>query len=222
MQFIRVQKVIHGEAVGALKLRLDTNPGIFADEIPWTEVLSQSGTTTDLPVSNRSVGMHKPDIRLIPGTVFRRLIAKGCRTCRDPATATSKRTGTPRVPNVLVVHMDDPPRRLGDVEGATYGHVMKSCSPSCFPTTVMLEKPGKKSQEFLKNEAVTAWQGQGDAVVAAKMRSTMDPWGRKAMANAPSTSKLLACHGNTTEAVAVVREEPSEMMAGFLPGALAP
>ena len=191
MKFIRVQKAIHGEAAGTLKLCLDTNPGIFADETPWTEVLSPSGTTTDLPVPDRSVGMNKTEIRLMSGTDFHRLIATGRRTCRGPVTTTSKRAGTPRVPNVPVVRMDDPSDRLGDVEGATYGYAMKSCSPSCSPTTIMLEKPGKKPQEFLKNEAVGAWQGQGDAVVAAKMRSTMDPWGRKAMAKCAIDFKVI-------------------------------
>jgi ABC-type phosphate/phosphonate transport system substrate-binding protein len=94
------------------------------------------------------VARHEPDIAFMPIADFHRLVAKGDDYYRGFAIATSKFTGTTNLPSVLVVRKDDPAASLNDLEGARYGYINKSCSSSYFPPAILLQKHGKKLDDF--------------------------------------------------------------------------
>src|SRR5271156_4852961 len=165
--------------MSATMFLLDKNLGFSVDEKPWPGILSAAGIktveTTDLPHLDDMVAKHEPDIAFMPIADFHRLVAKGDDHYRGFAIATSKFTGTTNLPSVLVVRKDDPAASLNDLEGARYGYINKSCSSSYFPPAILLQKQGKKLDDFLKLMPTAAWQGQIDAVVSKEVRATMVP-----------------------------------------------
>jgi hypothetical protein len=213
------------QSAGSLKFLIDTNLGIHTDEMPWKEVLPRLGitseSTTDLPALDRSVEAHEPDICFMPVADFHRVHAKGDRTYRGFAIATSKFTGTTNLPSVLVVRNDDPANSLNDLEGATYGYINKSCSSSYFPPYILLNSQGKDASAFLKMQPVPAWQGQIDAVVAKTVRSTMVPedvW--KTTPENAITTKVIGRYDEATPAIVVIRDGLDEAVAKSLLDAL--
>jgi phosphonate transport system substrate-binding protein len=214
-----------GGAEPTLLFLLDKNLGLPEGEWPWSEILPAVGiraiSTTDLPELDACVASHVSDIAFLPIADFRRLIARGDRTYRGLAIATSKLTGTTHLPSVLVVRKDDPANGLDDLEGATYGYINKSCSSSYFPPAILLASGGKRLVELLKIEPTPAWQGQIDAVVAGQVRATMVPedvW-KTTPGNAEDT-RIIDRYDNATPPVVVVREHLDENVTRTLVDAL--
>ena len=214
-----------GSSSTSLMFLLDTNLGLPTDKKPWSDNLAAWGikavNTTDLPKLDKMMEDHEPDIAFMPIADFHRLRATGDDHYTGFAIATSKFTGTTKLPSVLVVRKDDPAKGLDDLEGATYGYINTSCSSSYFPPAILLEKEGKKLNEFLKIKPTKPWQGQIDAVVSGKVRATMCPedvW-RTQPENAEHT-KVIGRYDNATAAVVVVRQGLDEEMSKTLLDAL--
>lgn len=204
---------------------LDKNLGLTVDEEPWPGILSrariQTVQTTDLPYLDHMVAKHEPDIAFMPIADFHRLIAKGDDYYRGFAIATSKFTGTTNLPSVLLVRNDDPAAGLNDLEGARYGYINKSCSSSYFPPAILLQKQGKKLDDFLELVPALAWQGQIDAVVSKEVRATMVPedvW-KTTETNARDT-KIIGRYDSATPALVVVRQALDEAISKTLLDAL--
>ncbi len=212
-------------SAGSTQFLVDTNLGIHPDEMPWKELFPRLGittvSTTDLPELDRSVEAHEPDICFMPIADFHRIHARGDRTYRGFAIATSKFTGTTNLPSVLVVAKDDPADSLSDLEGATYGYINKSCSSSYFPPYILLQKYGRDAGAFLDMRPVPAWQGQIDAVVARTVRSTMVPedvW--KTRPENAGTTKIIGRYDVATPALVVIRDGLDEAVSKPLLDAL--
>ena len=105
--------------------------------------------------------------------------------------------------------------------GTEFGYINDSCSSSFYAMSVLLEKQGRKLNEFLKPKKVKAWQGQIDAVVAKEVRSTMlpeDVWLAKA-SNADDT-KIIGRYDNAKPAVVVARKDLDKEIRASLINAL--
>ncbi|HEY2540474.1 MAG TPA: PhnD/SsuA/transferrin family substrate-binding protein [Stellaceae bacterium] len=204
---------------------LDKNLGLSVNEKPWPEILSAAGIktveTTDLPHLDDMVAKHEPDIAFMPIADFHRLVAKGDDYYRGFAIATSKFTGTTNLPSVLVVRRDDPAASLNDLERARYGYINKSCSSSYFPPAILLQKQGKKLDDFLELVPTAPWQGQFDAVVAKEVRATMAPedvW--KTTDTNARDAKIIGRYDNATTPLVVVRQGLDEAVSKTLLDAL--
>jgi ABC-type phosphate/phosphonate transport system substrate-binding protein len=204
---------------------LDTNLGLPTDEMPWVEILPAMGikavSTTDLPKLDKSMEAHEPDVAFMPIADFHRMIGKGDRHYKGFAIATSKFTGTTNLPSVLVVRKDDNASSLDDLEGSTYGYINKSCSSSYFPPFILIERKGKRGDEFFKMQQVPAWQGQIDAVVNKTVRATMVPedvW--KTTPENAQTTKVIGRYDEATAALVVARDGLDEKVAKPLLDAL--
>ena len=191
---------------------LDTNLGLSVEEKPWPGFLSAVGikavSTTDLVHLDDMMAKHEPDISYLPVADFHRLVARGDNHYRGLAIATSKFTGTTRLPSVLVVRQDDPATNLNDLAGAKYGYINKSCSSSYFPPAILLERQGKTLDEFFEIVPTAAWQGQIDAVVSNEVRATMVPedvW--KTTAGNARVTKIIGRYDNGTPPLVVVRRD---------------
>ena len=167
----------------SLTFVLDSNLGLPIHEKPWSEILSEAGIVTeetnDLVHINQMLDDHKPDIAYVPGADFCVMLRKGNQHYRGLVIATSKFTGEPAQRTLLVVRKDDPANSIDDLAGAEYGYMNKVCSSSYFPPAIMLNKQGKKIDEFFKGQEVLGWQARVDAVISKKIRATMileDVW----------------------------------------------
>ena len=207
---------------------LDGNLGLPTDQKPWSEILPAAGITSkpssDLVQIDREFASHKPDIGYIPSADFHRLISKGDRYYHGLAVATSKFTGEPTLRSLLIVRKDDPANRLEDLSRAKYGYINRSCSSSYFPPAILLNKTGKKLEEFLQIQQVEpgpTWQGMVDAVVSKQVRATMvleDVW-KSTPKNADDT-KIIGEYTGGKPPVLVVREGLEESICEMLLDAL--
>jgi phosphonate transport system substrate-binding protein len=212
-------------AAQPLMFLLDTNLGLYPDEEPWSEFFARTGiatsSTTDLVELDASVERHEPDMVFMPIADFHRLLAGGDGYYRGFALLTSKFTGSTSLPSVLVVCRDDAATCLDDLAGSTYGYINRSCTSSFYSPAILLAHQGKTLEQFFTIEQTTPWQGQIDAVVSGRVRSTMVPedvWKSK-QANAEDT-KVIGRYDNATGAVVVVRDGLDESMAKRLLDAL--
>lgn len=204
---------------------LDTNLGLSVTDKPWPAFLARWNvkvkSTTDLVHLDALMAAHEPDIAFMPIADFHRLLATGDDHYRGFAIATSKFTGTTNLPSVLVVRHDDPASDLGDLEGARYAYINKSCSSSYFSPAILLASHGRKLDDFLDIVPTAPWQGQIDAVVAGSVRATMVPedvW-RTDPANA-RTTRIIDRYDNATPALVVARHDLDEPLAKGLLEAL--
>lgn len=194
-----------------MQFLVDSNLGLPVNEKPWSGILAGLGITTsltnDLPVLDRSVARHEPDIVFMPIADFHRILATGDTYYRGLATVTSKLTGATKLPSVLVVRKDDPAESISDLRGARYGYINTSCSSSYFCPAIVLNRLGDDLDGFFDLRATAPWQGQIDAVIDGTVRATMvveDIW-RATPSNA-DTTKVIGRYDDATGAVAVVGE----------------
>ena len=207
---------------------LDGNLGLPAGERPWSDILSAAGieatSSTDLARIDEMVANHEPDIAYIPTADFHRLIGKGDRHYRGLAIATSKFTGQPTLRSLLVVREDDPANGLDDPSGSKYRYINKSCSSSYFPPALLLQRKGRKLEDFLRIAQVKpgpTWQGQIDAVVSGEVRATMvleDVW--KSSPKNEQDTKIIGEYAGGKPPVVVVREGLDEATCRTLLDAL--
>ncbi len=199
---------------------LDTNLGLHADREPWKGLFLSLGVevelTTDLVHLDKEIAAHKPDMAYIPAADFHRLFGKGDRYYRGLLIATSRFTGQPRLKSLLVVRNDDPAESMDDLQGAKYAYINRSCSSSYFPPALILNKKGKKLEEFLDITQVKVgptWQELVDAVVNGEARATMileDTW--KLDPKNAETTKVIGEYTGGTPAVVVVRDGLDEAL----------
>ena len=211
-----------------LQFALDSNLGLTVDREPWPGILSAAGietvSTDDLARLDEMVDDHQPDIAYIPAADYHRIFAKGDRSYRGLAIATSKSSGQPRLRSLLVVRRDDPAESLDDLEGAEYGYINKSCSSSYFPPAILLNQQGRKLNEFLHIKAIKpgpTWQGLVDGVVSGEVRATMileDTW--QATPENAKTTKVIGHYDGGTPAIVVVRDGLDESVCKTLLDAL--
>ncbi|MDA2889481.1 PhnD/SsuA/transferrin family substrate-binding protein [Mycolicibacterium sp. BiH015] len=192
-----------------MQFLVDSNLGLPVDEKPWSDFLAGLGIATsltnDLPELDGSVARHEPDIVFMPISDFHRLVATGDDFYRGLAIVTSKRTGSTRLPSVLVVRIDDPAGGIEDLRGATFGYINTSCSSSYFCPAIVLKRVGRDLRDFFDLRATAPWQGQIDAVIDGTVRATMvveDIW-RATPSNA-DTTKVIGRYDDATGAVVVV------------------
>ena len=165
---------------------IDTNLGLKVAEEPIAGVLRSFGIKTELSIDleqiDKDIMAHKPDIAHIPVGDFQRLVGKGDTYYQGLAQATSKFSGQVRQRALLIVRREDTATSLGDLQGAKYGIINRSCSSTYFPPCILLGRQGKKIDDFLKVTPVKpgpTWQGLVDAVVLQEVRATMvleDVW----------------------------------------------
>jgi hypothetical protein len=201
---------------------LDKNLGIPTDQTPWNETLAAAGInaiqTDNLVELDEVVFRHEPDIAYIPAADYHRMFAKGDHHYRGLAIATSKFTGLPLLRRLLVVRQDDP------AKGTDYGYINKSCSSSYFPPALLLEKKGRKLNEFLNIMQVKpgpTWQGLVDAVVEKKVRSTMvleGVW--KTFPKNAKTTKIIGEYVGGKPPIVLVRQDLDETICKTLLDAL--
>jgi phosphonate transport system substrate-binding protein len=205
---------------------LDTNFGLPTDKEPWNKILKDlnittDGSSNDLVMIDAEIAAHRPDLAYIPIADFHRLLRKGDTYYRGFVIGTSKFTGSTDLPSVLVVRQDDPATGLDSLEGATYGYINKSCSSSYFPPAILLQKQGKKLDQFLKIKPVKPWQGQIDAVVAKEVRATLVPedvW--KTTPENAQTTKVIGRYDTAKPGLIVVRQDFDEKVGKTLLDAL--
>jgi len=202
----------------------DTNLGLYPDEKPWSDVLPALGIeticTTDLPALDRSVDLHEPDIVFLPIADFHRVLASGDRYYRGFAMLTSKFTGTPNLPSVLVVRKDDPATCLEDLSGASFSYINQSCTSSYYAPAILMQELGLSLGDF-DFRPTAPWQGQIDAVISGEVRATMvleDVW-KSTAANAEKT-KIIGRYGAATGALIIVRDGIDEAVLNTLLDAL--
>ncbi len=199
---------------------IDTNLGLHADREPWKAMFPSLGIetelTTDLVYLDKEIAAHKPDMAYIPAADFHRLTRDGDRFYRGLAIATSRFTGRPKLKSLLVVRKDDPAASMDDLQGAKYAYINRSCSSSYFPPALILNKKGKKLDEFLDITQVKVgptWQELVDAVVNGEARATMileDTW--KLNPKNAETTKVIGEYTGGTPAVVVVRDGLDEAL----------
>ncbi len=200
-----------GDGGPSLLLATDENLGLPVGEEPWSGILSAAGiratSTTNLVQLDEMVANHEPDIAYIPAADYHRLFAKGDRQYRGLAIATSKFTGEPTLRSLLVVRKDDPATSLDDLQGDKYAYINKSCSSSYFPPAILLNRQGKKLDDFLRIMPTKPWQGQVDAVVSKEARATMvleDVW--KTSAENEKTTKIIGEFTGGKPPIVLVRD----------------
>jgi ABC-type phosphate/phosphonate transport system substrate-binding protein len=211
-----------------LTFLLDGNLGIPVEEKPWSDILSRAGITatpsSDLVRIDKMVANHEPDIAFIPSGDFHRLFAKGDHYYRGLAISTSKFTGNTTMRSLLVVRKDDPANALDDLSGAKYGYINKSCSSTYFPPAILLNRQGKKLEEFFQIIPVKpgpTWKGLVDAVVSKDVRATMvleDVW--KTFPKNADETKVIGEYAGSKGAVVLVREGLNEAICKTLLDAL--
>ena len=196
----------------SLTFLLNAGFGLPVDEPPLHDALSALGITAqpskDLAVIRQAMADHVPDLAFISVSDFLRSSGRGDDYYRGFAIPTSKFTGTPNLPSVLVVRYDDPAQGFADLERVRYGYINKACSSSYFPPAIVLGKQGKKLDEYLDIVQVEPWQGQIEAVVAGEVRATMvaeDIW-KTTPANAQET-KIIGRYVNGKPAVVVASHD---------------
>jgi phosphonate transport system substrate-binding protein len=149
------------------------------------------------------------------------VISKGDDYYQALVIGTSKYTGSVNLPSVLVVRRDDPAQSFDDLAGTEFGYINNSCSSSFYAMSVLLEKQGRKLNDFLKPKRVKAWQGQIDAVIAKEVRSTMlpeDVW--LATASNADDTKIIGRYDNAKPALIVARKRLDEQLSASLTNAL--
>ena len=72
-----------------------------------------------------------------------------------------------------MVRKDDPANSIEDLAGADYGYMNNSCTSSYFPPAIILNRQGKRLDEFFKIREVPGWQNRVDAVVSKDNLSTV-------------------------------------------------
>ena len=204
---------------------LDTNLGLAFGDAPWPEVLATHEfaalETTDLEKLDAMMAAHEPHAAFLPIADYHRLLATGDTHYRGLAIATSKFTGTTRLPSVLVVRRDDPASGIADLEGARFAYINRSCSSSWFSTAILLQAHGKTLSRFLEMVPTPPWQGQVDAVVSGAVRATMlpeDVW-LTTPGNA-DTTKIIGRYDGATPALVVARQDLDAAVAAALLEAL--
>lgn len=192
-----------------MQFLVDSNLGLTVDQKPWSDILAGLGITTsltdDLPELDRSVARHEPDVVFMPISDFHRLLATGDTHYRGLAIVTSKRTGSTRLPSVLVVRKDDPAEGIEDLRGAAFGYINTSCSSSYFCPAIVLNNLGDDLDEFFDLRPTAPWQGQINAVIDGTVRATMvveDIW--RATPSNCDTTKVIGRYDDATGAVVVV------------------
>ncbi len=201
--------------MSSLTFLLDQNLGLPTDKKPWSDILSDMGikaiNSTDLVKIDEMVAKHEPDIAFIPSGDYHRLFAKGDRHYQGLAISSSKFTGETTLKSLLIVRKDDPADCLSDLQGEKYGYINKSCSSTYFPPAILLQRKGKKLEDFLKITPVKpgpTWEGLADAVVEGKVRATMileDVW--KTFPKNADTTKVIAEYTGSKGSVILVRED---------------
>ena len=217
-----------GAKTGSLSFLVDTNLGLNMEGKRWKELLSETGMTveqsTDLVYVDKQMAEHKPDLGYIPMGSFHRLFGKGDGFYRGLAQATSKLTGEVLQTCFLVVGKDDPANGIDDLSGAKLGFINRSCSSSFFPPAILLNRHGKKIDDFLELTPVKpgpTWQGLVDAVISKEVRATMvleDTW-KTEPRNAEHT-KVIEQYTRGPEAIVVVREGLDEKVSKMVLDAL--
>lgn len=207
---------------------LDENLGFPSNKKPWSDILAAAGIksiqTDNLVELGEMVFRHEPDIAYVPAADYHRMFVKGDRHYRGLAIATSKFTGQPLLRSLLVVRRDDPAESLDDLQGTQYGYINKSCSSSYFPPALLLHKKGRTLDEFLEIMQVKpgpTWQGQVDAVVEKKVRSTMvleDVW--RTLPKNAETTKIIGEYVGGRPPVILVRHDLDEAVCEHLLDAL--
>lgn len=208
-----------------LNFLIDENLGLHPDELPWSELFPALGiaptTTTDLAALDRSVAEHQPDIVFLPVADFHGVLASGDDHYRGLAAVTSKFTGSPNLPSVLVVRKGDSATCLADLAGATLGYINRSCTSSYFAPAILVHGLGQSLGEYFELRLTRPWQGQIDAVASGEVRATMvldDVW-RSVPANSEST-KVIGRYEKATGALVVVRNDLDANVARRLLDAL--
>lgn len=200
---------------------LDANLGLVIADPPWPEVLETHEfatlETTDLGKLDAMMRAHEPHAAFLPIADFHRLAGEGDAHYRGLAIATSKFTGTTNLPSVLVVRRDDPATGLGDLAGARFAYIDRSCSSSWFSPAILLHEHGQTPTRYFEMVPTRPWQGQVDAVIAGTVRATMlpeDVW-KTTPANAAAT-RIVARYDHATPAVVVVRRDLEPIVAAAL------
>ena len=199
----------------SLKFLLDQNLGLPTDQNPWKDLFADAGieaiNSTDLVKIDEMVAKHVPDIAFIPSGDYHRLFARGDRHYQGLAISASKFTGETTLKSLLVVRKDDSADCLSDLRGEKYGYINKSCSSTYFPPAILLQRKGKKLEDFLRITPVKpgpTWQGLVDAVVAGEVRATMvleDVW--KTFSKNLDTTKVIGDYTGSKGAVVLIRED---------------
>ena len=205
----------------SIKFVLDENLGLPIHQKPWSEILSEAGIvteeSTDLVHIDQLLADHGPDIAYVPGADFCTMLRKGNHYYRGLVIATSKFTGEPIQRTLLVVHKDDPANSLDDLYNADYGYMNKSCSSSYFPPAILLNRQGKRLDQFLKIREVPGWQNRVDAVVSKDIRATMileDVW-KTTPKNAEDT-KIIGQFDSCPPAIVIVHHKLDEKTSNML------
>ena len=198
----------------SLSFLVDTNLGLRVNEEPVAGVLRsfsiKAKLSTDLEQIDKEFLAHEPDILHVPIADFHRLVGKGDHHYSGLAQATSKFSGQVRMRSLLIVGKDDPAASLGDLEGAKYGIINRSCSSTYFPPAILLGRQGKRIDDVLQVTPVKpgpTWQGLVDAVLSKEVRATMvleDVW-RSEPKNEERT-KVIGDYSGGLPGVIVTRE----------------
>ncbi|KAK4506517.1 hypothetical protein PRZ48_000249 [Zasmidium cellare] len=158
---------------------IDTNLDLASTTPGWPETFARlcidAEDTTDLEYMDAQLEEQIPDIAFMPSGDYHRLQRVGKCGYRGLAIPTSKMTGQPAVPSVVVVKHDDPAESLLDLRGATFGYINRSCTSCYFAAGVMLAQHNEDSRQFLKLQKTPPWQGQIDAVKSGEVRVTLVP-----------------------------------------------
>jgi phosphonate transport system substrate-binding protein len=200
---------------------LDKNLGLPIHQKPWGEVLSEAGivaeASTDLVHIDQLLADHGPDMAYVPGADFCIMIRKGNHSYCGLAIATSKFTGLPTQRTLLVVRKDDPANSIEDLAGADYGYMNKSCTSSYFPPAIILNRQGKRLDEFFKIREVPGWQNRVDAVVSKDIRATMileDVW--KTTPKNVEDTKIIGQFDRCPPSIVIIRHNLDEKLSHLL------
>jgi phosphonate transport system substrate-binding protein len=200
---------------------LNKNLGLPIHQKPWSEVLSEAGivaeASTDLVHIDQLLADHGSDIAYVPGADVYVMIRKGNHYYCGLAIATSKFTGLPTQRTLLVVRKDDPANSIEDLAGADYGYMNNSCTSSYFPPAIILNRQGKRLDEFFKIREVPGWQNRVDAVVSKDIRVTMileDVW-ITTPKNAEDT-KIIGQFDRCLPGIVIIRQNLDEKISNLL------